>query len=190
MARSVTLALIAALAISSIATATSVQRFSVRDLSTRSASVAVARVVASESRWDGGEIYTYITLQVSEGLKGARKGETLQLRQLGGQVGDIASIVPGMPSFKNSEEVLVFLTAPDKAGYRWVMGLEQGKYSISTDTRGKKNVRRNTAELNLVDRGGDTGGAMPEEASLDLLLDEVRSEIGLPVTIAPSEGAQ
>src|SRR5688500_6079730 len=122
MARSITLALIAALAISSIASATSVQKFSVGELSSKSAKVAVASVVSTESRWEGGEIYTYITLQVSDGVKGARKGETVQLRQLGGQVGDIASIVPGMPSFKNSEEVLVFLTAPDKGGYRWVMG--------------------------------------------------------------------
>jgi hypothetical protein len=190
MARSITLALIAALAISSIATATSVQKFSVRDLATKSSSIAVARVTASESRWDGGEIYTYITLQVSEGVKGARKGETLQLRQLGGQIGDIASIVPGMPSFKSNEEVLVFLTAPDKGGYRWVMGLEQGKYSISTDSKGKKNVRRDTAALNLIDRGGDTSGAMPEDSSLDLLLDEVRTEAGVPLTIAPSEGVQ
>jgi hypothetical protein len=70
------------------------------------------------------------------------------------------------------------------------MGLEQGKYTISTDNRGRKKVRRDTSELNLIDRGGDPSGAMPEETALDMLLDEVRTEAGLPLTIAPSEGVQ
>ena len=98
MARSITLALIAALAISSIATATSVQKFSVRDLAQKSRSVVVGTVVSSESRYDDNEIYTYITVRVVEGLKGSRKGEAIVVRQLGGQVGSIASVVPGTAS--------------------------------------------------------------------------------------------
>jgi hypothetical protein len=189
MPRVVRLALSGFLLMSSAAFATSVEKFSLRDLASKSRSVVVARVTSSESRWDGGEIYTYTTIRVSEGLKGARKGQTIVVRQIGGQVGDLASIVPGMPSFKSGEEVVLFLSANDKAGHPWVMGLEQGKYTIASDNSGKKRVRRNTSELNLVDRGSDVTGALPEEAPLDLFLNEVRQELGIPLNAIPSEGA-
>ena len=169
--------------------ATSVQKFSLRELASHSKSVVVARVQSSESRWDGGEIYTYTTIQVSEGLKGARKGQSIVVRQLGGQVGDLASIVPGMPAFERGQEVVLFLSANDKAGYPWVVGLQQGKYTISSDAQGKKRVRRDTSELNLVNRG-EQGGAMLEDAPLDMFLNEVRTELGIPVTAVPSEGVR
>ena len=188
MARSITLALIAALAISSIATATSVQKFSVRDLAQKSRSVVVGTVVSSESRYDDNEIYTYITVRVVEGLKGSRKGETIVVRQLGGQVGSIASVVPGTASFRNGEEVVLFLSQNDKTGHPWVVGLQQGKYSISTDEQGKKRVRRDASGLKLV--GGDIAGAMPEATSLDVFLDEVRTEVGIPIVVLPAEGVQ
>ncbi|HEU4522650.1 MAG TPA: hypothetical protein VFT12_11645, partial [Thermoanaerobaculia bacterium] len=166
---------------------TSVQKFSLKELSRNSNAVVIARVASTESRWDGGEIYTYTRVEVVDGLKGAKKGDAIVVRQLGGQVGELASIVPGMPSFHSGEEVVLFLSRKDKAGYPWVMGLEQGKYTISSDGKGSKRVRRSSGGLNLV---GSDGKGAPEETSLDVFLDEVRVELGLPATINEAEGVQ
>src|SRR5688500_1183326 len=106
-------ALLVSLVVGSIAFATTVRKFSLSELAAHSRSIVVARVISTESRWDEREIYTYTTIQVTDGLKGARKGQSIVLRQLGGQVGDIASIVPGMPAFKAGEEAVLFLSEKD-----------------------------------------------------------------------------
>ncbi|HEY6572353.1 MAG TPA: hypothetical protein VI198_03465, partial [Candidatus Eisenbacteria bacterium] len=124
------------------------------------------------------EIFTYITLRVLEPVKGPKKDDVITIRQLGGTVDKIASIVPGTPNFKKGEEVVLFLTKKDGAGYPWVMGLQQGKYSVTEDERGQKNVRNEIDGLVLVAPGGktteaDAGKAQPLQAFLDGLRTEL-----------------
>jgi hypothetical protein len=194
IARAVLLA--AAVLSVSPAQATSVQKFSLKALAQRSSSIALAKVEAAESRWDesGKEIYTYVTLRVVEKVKGKKDRETVTLRQLGGQVGNIASIVPGMPSFKKGEEVVVFLTEEDTAGYPWVLGLQQGKYSVVSDASGAKQVRNELQGLTLVSPQGVQLDASEVTAgqSLDSFLESVRSELGnaSPVEVDPTVRAE
>ena len=68
-------------------------------------------------------------------------------------MGNIASIVPGMPSFRKGEEVVLFLTQKDAAGYPWVLGLQQGKYSV-VDQAGLKMVRNDLAGTELLTPNG------------------------------------
>lgn len=170
----------AAFLVSGSATATSMRKLSLGELANGSKAVVIAKVTRSESRWDDREIYTYTTLSVLSSLKGAKKGETIVVRQLGGTVGTIASIVPGMPSFSDGEEVFVFLTKPDTSGHPWVNGLQQGKFTIST-VKGKKAVSGDTSDLNLIGKG-----ATPGTADLDLFISEVQSAIGVPTQVLPS----
>jgi len=154
--------------------ATSVLKLSLQELTKKSDSIVMARVDDAVASWDAGhkEIYTYITLSVLQGVKGNKGATTITLRQLGGTVGNIASIVPGMPSFRKGEEVVVFLTQKDAAGYPWVMGLEQGKYSVSTAKNGVKMVRNDLAGTDLLTRVGKheeptTAPDMPLNAFID-----------------------
>jgi hypothetical protein len=163
-----------ALAIAQAAFATSVLKLSLQDLTKKSDSIVMARVDDAVASWDAGhkEIYTYITLSVLQPVKGNKGATTITLRQLGGTVGNIASVVPGMPSFKKGEEVVVFLTQKDAAGYPWVMGLEQGKYSVSTGKNGVKIVRNDLAGTELLTKVGQhvepkTAPDMPLSAFLD-----------------------
>jgi hypothetical protein len=156
------------------ALATTVQKLSLQELTKKSDSIVMARVDDAVASWDAGhkEIYTYITLSVLQPVKGNNGATTIMLRQLGGTVGTIASIVPGMPSFRKGEEVVVFLTQKDQAGYPWVMGLEQGKYSISTDKNGVKMVRNDLSGSELLSKSGQhvdgtTAPAMPLNAFID-----------------------
>jgi hypothetical protein len=185
---------LAALALfgASMAGATTVQKFSVTDLAKKSDTIALARVEDVSARWDDNhkEIYTFITLKVLDGVKGSRKDDVLTIRQLGGTVDKLISVVPGMPTFKQGEEVVVFLSPKDRAGYPWVMGLQQGKYSVSTDTNGFKQVWNDVQELKTVGPGGQ-----PEEATaaavqpLNSFLDGIRTELNVDgkVQIQPTE---
>ncbi|HET9952061.1 MAG TPA: hypothetical protein VFS09_09730 [Candidatus Eisenbacteria bacterium] len=190
--RTVVLA-IAALALlsASYAAATTVEKMSLRDLAKKSDAIVLARVEDETARYDANkEIYTYITLRVMEPVKGPKKDEVITIRQLGGTVDKIASIVPGTPTFKKGEEVVVFLTVKDGAGYPWVMGLQQGKYSVTADEKGEKHVRNEIDGLVLVAPGGKASEAEPGAAQpLQAFLDGLRTQLDEPgkVQIEPTD---
>ncbi len=167
---------IAALALvgAQAAFATSVQKFSLQELTKKSDSIVMARGDDAVSSWDAAhkEIYTFYTLSVLQPVKGNRGGTTVTIRQLGGTVDNVMSIVPGMPSFKKGEEVVVFLTQKDAAGYPWVMGLQQGKYTVSTGKNGVKMVRNDLSGTELLTKSGKhvdstTAPDMPLNAFID-----------------------
>ncbi len=173
----------------SFATATTVQKLSLQDLARKSEAIVVAEVEETVSRWDdeGKEIYTYVTVRVSDHVKGQKgqKGQkapaTLTLRQLGGQVDKIASVVPGMPEFRKGEQVVLFLSQKDAAGYPWVVGLQQGKYSVVTDENGLKQVRNDVDGLTLAGPGGLKAEAKgSSQMTLESFLESIRNELNVP----------
>jgi hypothetical protein len=164
----------------STATATTVLKLSMKDLARKSDAVVLARVEDEVARYDTDkEIYTYITLRVLDPVKNSRKDDQITIRQLGGVVDHIASIVPGMPTFQKGEEVVVFLTQKDRAGYPWVMGLQQGKYSVRTDANGAQRVRNELSGTSLLDASGRVadGAKGTPDMPLQSFLDGVRSDI-------------
>jgi hypothetical protein len=160
--------------------ATSVQKLSLQELTKKSDSIVMARVDDASASWDANhkEIYSYYTLHILQPVKG-RKGETtITLRQIGGTVGNIASIVPGMPSFKKGEEVVVFLTQKDAAGYPWVMGLQQGKYSI-VEKNGAKVVRNDLVGTELLSKSGTKiESTTSPDQPLGAFLDGLKTTLG------------
>ena len=175
---------LAALALScaSLAGATTVQKFTVTDLAKKSDSIVRARVEGQSSRWGDTrkEIYTYVTLSVLESVKGAPGEKTITIRQLGGSVDNLISVVPGMPSFKNGEEVVLFLSRKDPAGYSWVMGLQQGKYSVLTDESGIKSVRNELQGLRMLSpNGAATEQRQTDQLPLAAFLAKIKSDLKL-----------
>lgn len=172
-----------------LANATTVQKMTVRDLAKKSETIVLARVEDESARQEAGskEIYTYITLRVLDGVKGSKANgnskkptadEFITIRQLGGTVGNLISVVPGMPTFQKGEEVVVFLSAKDQAGYPWVMGLQQGKYTVTTDSDGFKQVRNDVDGLSTVDENGLRLDAKPAaEQPLASFLDGIKTQL-------------
>jgi hypothetical protein len=172
---------VVALLASQAAFATTVQKLSLQALTKRSDSIVMAKVNDVTSSWDAAhkEIYTTISLQILNPVKG-RKGEsTVTLRQIGGTVGNIASIVPGMPSFRVGEEVVLFLTQKDAAGYPWVMGLQQGKYSV-VEKNGAKFVRNDLADTELVLNGKKAQSVTSPDQPLGAFLDGIKTQLNVP----------
>jgi hypothetical protein len=123
--------------------ATTVQPVALPELVQRSATIVHGTVLETHSQWEqgGGQIYTYVTLAPKEVLKGAREGVTsVTFRQIGGQVGDRVVYVPGTPRFSAKQEVLVFLTGPDSAGFPQVMGIYQGAFRPGSTVAGQRRV--------------------------------------------------
>ena len=82
---------------------------------------------------------TTVVLAVHEQWKGSRFS-TLRLIQPGGSEGGITQAVPGLPTFRIAEEVILFLVQEGRKQYT-VLGGKQGKFSIRTDVRsGKQEV--------------------------------------------------
>ncbi|HEU4723712.1 MAG TPA: hypothetical protein VFU59_00300, partial [Candidatus Eisenbacteria bacterium] len=155
-------------------------KMSLRDLAKKSDAIVLARVEDETARYDANkEIYTYITLRVLEPVKGPKKDEVITIRQIGGTVDKIASIVPGTPTFRKGEEVVLFLTQKDGAGYPWVMGLQQGKYTVTADEKGSKSVRNEIdGELKFVAPGDKTTDAEAGKAQpLQSFLDGLRTQL-------------
>jgi hypothetical protein len=131
-----------------VAKATTLARLSFDDLAQQSVAVARVRCVSSESRWDGGEIWTESRFAVVEREKGALDA-TITVRMLGGRMGNLTSRVDGVPMFRPGEEVYLFLWGKAGEPYR-VLGWSQGTFRIARDARsGAEKVTQESASTSF-----------------------------------------
>jgi len=82
------------------------------------------------------KLQTQITVNIKKTLKGQAPSSTLKLVFLGGRNGQWRMAVPGMPSFRKGEEVILFLEKTAN-GYT-PAGLTLGKFSVVRDTATKR----------------------------------------------------
>jgi hypothetical protein len=117
MARWIAMLLTAAWAALAVpATASVVVPLSVEQLAAVAEDVVHAKVDKSESGIYKGKIFTRHQLKVEDSLKGATKsGGKLEVVTMGGSFGRLSSIAPGMPTLKEGEEVVLFLSNPAKS---------------------------------------------------------------------------
>ncbi|MCS6886146.1 MAG: putative Ig domain-containing protein [Acidobacteriota bacterium] len=94
--------------------------------------IVTGRVVDIESRWDSKRksIFTYITIDVTEVLKGRVDSKLLVIEQRGGRFEGRSVWTIGSPVFKIGEEVLLHLN-PNAEGVLRTAYLGQGKISLS-----------------------------------------------------------
>ena len=108
-----------------------VLELSLEELTLGADHIATGTVSELESRWENdGLIYTYVTLQPEEYLKGDSAADELTVKVPGGTVGGITLRVADAPRFAAGERVLVFLEDEHSPVYRSLGGF-QGKQTIS-----------------------------------------------------------
>ena len=129
--------------------------------------------VTSQMNARGTGIYTFVTIAVNEYLKGGRRS-VLTLRILGGEAEGYRLVVPGSPTFRLGEEVLVF-TDGGAGRIPTVLGMAAGKFALERDpVTGEQILERSLAGLTLRDSRGDPV-APPSNSSDDhALLADVR----------------
>jgi hypothetical protein len=134
--------------------------------------IVVGVPITRASAWnpEHTRIYTTTTFRVDESLKG-QAGETVVIETLGGVVGGVGLMVPGMPEFKPQEKNLVFLIQGRHAGTHRVLGWAQGRFRIENDlATGREMISRNLNGLSLM-------GANAQAPESLRYLDEVRDAI-------------
>src|SRR5271156_6444520 len=93
------------------ARSTTMVRMSVAQLAHAAPLVVRARCVANSAAWDHGEIWTFTSFMVEETWKHdapagvANSNAYLTVRLLGGTVGNLNSVVAGVPRFAPGEDV-------------------------------------------------------------------------------------
>jgi hypothetical protein len=92
--------------------------------------VVRGHVYAVDSAWDAGSIYTYVTLDVAETLRGDVPTERITLKQLGGTVGEMGMYAAGQALFSPGEEVLVYLSIRPRDRTLMTAVLWQGKWIV------------------------------------------------------------
>jgi hypothetical protein len=130
-----------------------------------------------------GSLYTYVTLDVADVLKGSVPGRQIILKQLGGRLGATALEIAGQPTFAVGENVLVFLEVRPRDRTLAVTALWQGKFTIvSGGADGEVAVRQ--------DPGGRARGVFGDQArSLATWSGTLRSRVASAATTSASAGA-
>jgi hypothetical protein len=179
----VVLPLLTLLLLSVPANATTVLRISLEKMTQASDLIVYAEVLSAEPVAVEGNprhIRTDVRLRVIQRLKGSpQTGQNLVLELPGGRLGDYGMHVPGMPSFRAGEEVVLFL---EKTAVNWALtGLGQGKFSVVVDSNRHRTVRRSFGGLHFM--GFDAEGRFQEMSApvdppslpLQTLLERVRT---------------
>jgi len=157
-------AVVALLALSAPALATSSSPTTLGAMTKASTDIVRGTVVARESRWNDDRtlIVTDVVLEATEKLKGGAASR-VTLEVVGGRVGDLVLDVVGGPSFTIGEDVVVFATRGANGRLR-LPGLAQAKFTVETDADGKVWIRNQTSidrllpgEAPAVDAAGRLG---------------------------------
>ena len=108
-----------------------------RALTESSDLIVVGKVLNTKAEWgvDKKGIYTDVTIEVDEYLKGQESESTITVRHPGGEVGEVGELYTHMPSFKKEEEMVLFVK---KNNY-------DGKYRVYDGANGKIEIIKNKA---------------------------------------------
>jgi hypothetical protein len=119
---------------------------SMEQLAQGATAIVIGQCTGTQSRWDQRRLVTDVTILVEERLKGGT-GETVTVEVPGGIDSKgkfaLAMTYPGAPQFSQDEKVILFLNDSGVGSNTYtVMGYDQGKFSVNTDTEGGKVVMR------------------------------------------------
>ncbi|HLM02567.1 MAG TPA: DUF4214 domain-containing protein [Pyrinomonadaceae bacterium] len=140
--------------------------------------IVTGDVQAIQAAWDGQRrnIYTYVTVKVSEVLKGQIRNETIVIKQAGGRVGDDEIIIDGAPKYKAGQSVLLFLnTLPD--GALTVAHLFQGKYEIIENAETGLRIAQRTIDSDNVHILPGQGEQVTNSAELSAFIEKIRATL-------------
>lgn len=165
-------------ALASVAQATTLLRVPLEEMARSSdlivhAVVEKVRVVAAPD--DERHITTKVRLRVIRTLKGHHTAPTLTLVLPGGQTERWAMLIPGMPQFREGEEVVLFLELTS-AGFR-PAGLSLGTFRVQKDPKtGRMRAKRTVQGALVIDRSPD-GRLFTESGPISHADDEMDLEV-------------
>lgn len=132
------------------ASAGTVRAMNLQEMTERADMIFTGRVLGKRAEWNAERtrIYTFVTFEVENYLKGGAGSQVATVRLLGGQVGPYLAHLPGTPQFTVGEDVLLFC-AGEQARVPSVLGLSLGKFTITSSANGERIVKRDISTLML-----------------------------------------
>lgn len=165
--------LAALLAITGLATATTLQVLSTDDMIRQSTSIVRVKVSGSAPVLRGRDIYTQYQFTLLETLKAAQSGaSSASVSVPGGALRGIRQMVAGAPGLTTGQEYVIFLWT-SKSGLTQIIGLSQGLFNVMQDNSGATVLVRPAATATLVNQNG----APVSDASVTMTLSALRAEI-------------
>jgi hypothetical protein len=150
-----------------------------KDHVTGSQAIVRGRVVDVRAEWMDGRrrIDTLVTVEAAEYLKGDF-GESVTFRVPGGELGRYRTILIGAPTFREGEEVVLFLNAQGPS-VPYLFGLGQGVFRIVQDPRSGQRVVTPPALLAASAQGGRVVRGAPgrRPVALDVFGAQVRQAL-------------
>jgi len=133
-----------------VANATTLSRLRFEELANQATAIARVRCIGAETRWQDAEIWTETRFETVEVNKGLLPG-MVNIRMLGGSLGNLHSRVDGVPTFRPGEEAYLFLWGHEGEPFR-VLGWSQGTFRIARDPRtGVERVTQDSAAAPMFD---------------------------------------
>jgi hypothetical protein len=160
---------LAPLALAGPARATTLLRMSIEKMSQTAPLIVRARCLENSAGWDSGEIWTLTSFEVEETWRGSAS-QQITVRLLGGTVGNLNSSIPGVPRFRQGEEVVLFLE-PTARGDFSIVSWQQGTFRVHRELHSaRQSVTQDTASFETFDpsaRRFETAGI--RNMALDIL---------------------
>jgi hypothetical protein len=121
----------------------------IKNLSVGADVILTGKVTKQNSSWnkDKTRIYTDVTLEVEEYLKGNNSNKTLVVSTPGGEVGEVGELYSHMPRFSKDEEVLLFIKKDKKDLSYKVLNGEDGKMTLYTDKKTGEKVTSSNRKI-------------------------------------------
>ncbi|MCF6203713.1 MAG: hypothetical protein L3J59_08600 [Methylococcaceae bacterium] len=141
---------------------------------------------------DRNRVYTFVTFEINDVIKGKYVDKTIEIRYPGGIKGDQVTSVTDMVIPQVGEEGIYFIKSLTKHYIHPLTGWAQGQMNIVTDKVGKKRVFSVSGEsISHVNRLGPKRKGVEQNLSADvasgiqtskqkdqaMLLDEVKSQL-------------
>ena len=127
-------------ALSSVSWATTLERLSLDEMIQKSTTIVRGTVGAMSARQRGSVIYQEVQIRVVERLKGAG-GATADVLVPGGVLNGVRQTFSGVPQLSQGSEYVFFLWTGSR-GSTQIIGLAQGVFRLSLDSKGAAQVQR------------------------------------------------
>jgi hypothetical protein len=102
--------------------------------------ILTGKVTKQQSGWtqDKSRIITYTTVTASDFIKGNSSQNSVVIVHPGGEIDGVGELYSHMPTFKDDEEVLLFLKKDKKSPDYSVLYGEEGKIALMNSPSGEK----------------------------------------------------
>lgn len=168
------------------APATSVGQVAVREMVAASELIFEGRVVGQrvERSRRPEAIFTCVTFEVLEVVKGAWPGERLELCYLGGAVGEESLTVADLQPPPVGEKGIYFVESLRRLQVHPLYGWQQGHYRVETDAKGRELVKTFSGQaIYGLEPGQEAGGFGLSDGVAAGIRRQARSASEPPLTV-------